>query len=129
MTTIHRFGQELSRESPRDAGRNRGGEEEPGVAPVARSRSLDGGIDARLLAGISKCGDVGHPIALVEVAGEKPARVVREEWIKADHMAPLEVVEHDLVRQGRKAWVGHSPHFTRGFSQTPAIHSFPHAGE
>src|SRR3972149_239052 len=29
---------------------------------------------------------------------------------------------------GRKAWLGHSPHFTRGFSQTPRTHSFAHAG-
>jgi hypothetical protein len=33
-----------------------------------------------------------------------------------------------LSSTGRKAWFGHSPHFTRGFSHTPRTHSFPQAG-
>src|SRR6266542_6191645 len=29
---------------------------------------------------------------------------------------------------GRKAWLGHSPHLTRGFSQMPRTHSFAQTG-
>ena len=102
MTPTHRLGQEPRCESPRDARLNRAREEEPGVAPIARSRPLDRWIDAGLPAGISERSDIGLPIALVEVDGQEPARIVREEWIETDNMSTLEVVEDDFVGHGKK---------------------------
>ena len=90
------------------AGRRRGHgriEEEPGVRPVARARTLDRDGQSGGLACAAERGDVLSPVPLVEIHREKAARLVREHGVDAGHVASPKVVQDHAVANREKRLV------------------------
>ncbi len=94
----HRLGEQVRRH-PSGRGRPNGcGEEVPGMRPVPGARSLDCDGQADAGTGVGESRNFGLPLRLVEVHGHEPAGLVDEKGIAADDVPPLEVIQHDVVR-------------------------------
>jgi hypothetical protein len=74
-----------------------GRKEEPDVRTVARARALNRHRQSQSAAGLHERTYVVHPRALVEINGQKPARLVVLHRIDAHHMLALQVGEHGGV--------------------------------
>ncbi len=71
------------------------------MAPVAGAAALQRGRHPALCARLQQGERVELPRSAVEVAGEKPARVVREQRIDADRLPPAQMLLDRLVAQGQ----------------------------
>ena len=109
VTARHRLREQEARHLPRQTRSDRRGEEKPGMGALAGSGTLHGGRHANRPARLGERQHVVGPGTLVEVGGQEPAGLVREEWVDADDMAPLKVIENDLIRHGDKRLVGTLP--------------------
>jgi len=72
------------------------------MGPVAGPRPFDGNRNSQLSARGGEGRNIGSPFGLVEVGGDKPARLVGEQGIAADHVTTLEVIEDHLVGHRQK---------------------------
>jgi hypothetical protein len=70
------------------------------MSAVTGSRPLQRGGHAVAAADVQKRDRIKGPRAAIEVAGEKPARVVLEQRIHPDGLRPYKVFLDDLVGQG-----------------------------
>ncbi|HYN41871.1 MAG TPA: hypothetical protein VE129_08860 [Thermoanaerobaculia bacterium] len=64
---------------------------------------LDGNRDSQFSARAGEGRNIGGPFGLVEVGGDKPALLVGEQGIAADHETTLEVIEDHLVGHREKS--------------------------
>src|SRR5712692_6921381 len=76
--------------------------EDPNVAALPGTRTLQGRGHTQLLAGLNKSLGVILPSLLVEVYREKPARFVGQERIHANGLLAQEVVLNDGVSHGEE---------------------------
>ena len=83
----HGLGYEIAAHLSCGGGRYRGREEEPGVSAIAGARSLNGGWNPDLPAGVDEGTDIVDPCALVEIHREKPAGLIGQERIDTHHMS------------------------------------------
>src|SRR6266481_5604609 len=71
--------------------------EDPNVAALPGTRTLQGSGHTQLLAGLKECLGVILPSLLVKVRREKPARFVGQEWIHANGFLAQEVaLDHGI---------------------------------
>jgi hypothetical protein len=82
---LHGPSQQQRSQLPRQHRRHRLREEDPKVRAVTRARSLQGSRDAGLRADIHQCARIFPPAGSVQIDGHKPAGLVLEKRVDADH--------------------------------------------
>ena len=131
---LHRLGEHVRAEAAGERRRNRLLEEEPQMRAQPGARALDGGRKIQTPAAFQTGHGILAPAALVEIDGEEPAGLVRQQRIDAgyeriaDASAPDRCQRMTSSVSGRNRRCGHSAHLMRGFSHTPRTHSFAQAG-
>ena len=122
-TTIHRCGEEKRTEASGICRRNRLGEENPGVSPIAGARSFYGDTNAFCSRRITERGDILHPGPLVEIGGEEPTRLVWQHGIDAGIEIPrfarrlsCEMPLEDIITDRDECLVWAFPTFDLRFS-------------
>jgi hypothetical protein len=70
---------------------------DPEMCPVAGARTLHREGDTPDPAGFGNGGDILLPSCLVEIDSEKPAALVGEHGVDADHVTSLQMVANDFL--------------------------------
>ena len=97
VTPRHGFRDDVTAHPPRGARRDGRAEEEPHVGAVPGARSLDCRVNADTSAGLAKGGDILCPGCLVEVDGQQPTGLVRQQGVHTDDVVAAEMIEDDLI--------------------------------
>ena len=97
VAPAHRLGNEIAAHLAGGGRGHRCREEEPDVGPVAGAGPLDGAGETSDATGFNEGRHVIGPGRLVEVCRQEPTPLIGEQWVNANDVTPLEVVEDHLV--------------------------------
>src|SRR6266487_2323859 len=75
------------------------------MGAVPGARSLDCRVDSDIPTGFAQGCDILHPRGLVEINCQQPTRLVRQQWVQADHVAAPKVIEDNLIAKRQKRLV------------------------